>query len=73
MMLTIAKRTRINARMAMAAASARGILRRSRKSTAGSRRSCRSNDRKMMNARSGKNQNVESSRVKVTPRMIDVR
>ena len=55
------------------AASVRGTLLRCRKSTGGCRRSCRRSERKMMKARSGKNQKAESRSVKVIPRMMDVR
>ena len=52
MMLTSAASTKMNAMMAIADATARGIRRASMKSTAGFRRSCRSSERKMMNAKS---------------------
>ncbi len=56
----------------MAAASPRFRWRSSR-STSGVRSSCRSSEMKMMNASCGKNQNVDSRTVNVTPKRMDVR
>ena len=56
----------------MAAASPRFRWRSSR-STSGVRSSCSKSEMKMMNASCGKNQNVDSRTVNVTPKRMDVR
>ena len=66
-------RSAMKAMMTSADARVRGTLLRCRKSTGGCRRSCRRSERKMMKARSGKNQKAESRSVKVIAKMMDVR
>ena len=63
----------MKAMMTSPAARVRGIFLRCRKSTGGCRRSCKRSERKMMKARSGKNQKAESMSVKAIARMMDVR